>query len=567
MAHRSRLRAFQLDSDDSFEFAQLTIDGYSGGELNDGYLTGLILTAGSPAGPGSTTLALYADDGEINQFGSGQVTFNGNVDMNNGLDVLGGNVYVANDVTIDGDLTVNGVETILTVESLVVEDPVEILNSQGTEALTDWTGLSVRDADGYNRIGWVFDGYWAVSDAYSGVGQPDAVPNRALAHFGTGVTENDLSVDAAASYIGVAEIGGVIGNNIQEALENLAQGNIPLEGTTNLTWHINTDATPSTDEDPCLIMSGGDGTSLMDGYLCLITDSGTGTRFQFSTYDDSVLTDTDVHINASGGTDNIDATLTFNAGNGSDAYQASISLDGSTSFLVYTATEHDFSGDVRMFNDLDVDGNANVDGNADIGGTLDVTGAATLSSTLDVTGDATFDGYVTLGDSSTDQLVFNGTVYSDFLPDDCAYQLGDPTHRWLDGYFCLFTPSYYTPVGDDSSLEGHLKGIDDALSNVTLNPARGVYEITPAEATADTLDTSRTVDQGDQTAVGGYTDIQFRDNIFVYLNGQLLWNDPTPAASPAAVVYDVARKTGSLNDLVFGGDVKKGAVIQVVDMT
>ena len=464
MAHRSVMRAYQLDSNDSFEFAQLTIDGYSGGELQDGYVTGLVLQHASEG----NTLVLHADDGEIDQIGTGQVTFNGNVDMNDGLDVLGGNVYVVNDVVIDGDLTVNGVETILNVESLIVEDPVEILNSQGTEVLTDWTGLSVRDTDGYNRIGWVFDGYWAVSAAYSDEGQPDSVPDRALAHFGDGVTINDLSNDLAASYIGVQEQNGVTGADIQEALENLASDIDDSTGTDNLTWHINQDASAVVDEDPCLIMSGGDGTSLMDGYLCLITDVG-GTRFEFKTYDDGVLTDSDIQINPSGGVSDIDSTLTFNSGNGSDAYQASISLDGTDGFLVYTATEHEFSGDVHMFNDLDVDGAANVDGNTTLGGTLDVTGATTLSSTLDVTGDTTMDGYVTLGDVADDHLVFNGTVYSDFLPADCTYQLGDETHRWLDGYFCLFTPDNYTPVGSDWSLEGHLKGIDAALVDATVD--------------------------------------------------------------------------------------------------
>jgi cytoskeletal protein CcmA (bactofilin family) len=550
MAHRSVLRAYQLDSDDSFEFAQLTIDGYSGGELQDGYRTGLILQHASEG----NTLVLHADDGEINQIGTGQVTFNGNVDMNDGLDVLGGNVYVVNDVTIDGDLTVNGTETILNVESLVVEDPVQILNADGTEALTDWTGISARDADGYNRIGWVFDGYWAISSAFVAEGQEDAVPDRAIAFMGAGVTDGDLSVDAAASRIGVTEQNGVTGNNIQEALENLAADIEDSQGTDNLTWTINQDASAGVDEDPCLIMSGGDGTSLMDGYLCLITDVG-GTRFEFKTYDDGTLTDSDVHINPSGGTSDIDATLTFNSGNGSDAYQASISLDGSDGSLVYTATDHEFSGDVNMLNDLDVDGALNVDGNTTLGGTLDVTG------------DTTMDGYVTLGDSADDHLVFTGTVYSDFDPADCTYQLGDDTHRWLDGYFCLFTPTNYSPIGSVNSLEGHLKGIDNALTGLSVEEERGVYEITIAEAVANELDSSRTVDQGDQTSVGALSDAQFRDDIFIFLNGQLLWNDPTSAANQGAVQYDVARKTGSLNTLIFGGNIRRGAVVQIVDMT
>jgi hypothetical protein len=561
---RSRIRADQIDPDDSFEFAQVTIDGYSDGELDEGYKTGLIFKNGPDSSTNS--LVLYADDGEIDQIGSGQVTFNGNVDMNNGLDVLGGNVYVANNTVIDGNLTVNGVETILNVESLVVEDPVEIFNSTGTEALTNWSGFSSRDTDGYNRFGWVFDGYWALSDAYSSTSQPDATPTRAVAFMGSGVTEGDLSDSGAAGRIGVTEQNGVTGTDVQDALENLATGSVGNTGTSNLNWAINNDAVAGTDENPCLIMSGGDGTSLIDGYLCLITDSVSGDRFEFKTYQDGSFTDSDVHINPSGTTSNIDATMTFNAGNGSDAYQASISLDGETGGLTYTAVDHIFSGDVNIQDDTDIDGTLNVDGATTLGSTLSVTGDATFSSDVDITGDLTVDGYATLGDTADDHIVVNGNIWSDLDPKDCSYQLGDTTHRWLDGYFCMFDPDNYTPIGSDDSLQGHLKGIDDALANVSLDQERGAYDITTAEATADELDTSRTVDQGDQTDVGSLTDAAFRDNIYIYLNGVLLYNDSASAADQASVSNDVARKTGSLSTLVFGGNINQNAVIQIVDL-
>jgi len=518
MAHRSVLRADQLDSNDSWSFAQVTIDGYSGGDINDGYVTGLVLTNGDG---GATTLELHADNGEINQIGSGDVTFTGDVEM-------------LSNAVVQGDFTVNGTTTYINTQETILTDPIFTINNDGTEALSDWTGITARDADGYNRIGWLFDGYWGLSTSFDA--NSDAVPDRAIAYIGAGDSYGDLSSTAAgnsgAGKIGVSPITGVVGDDVQEVLENIVAGNADLEGTDNITWHVNQDATAGVDEDPCLIMSGGSGTRLVDGYLCTITDDTNGDRFRFRLYSDGSLEDTAVHLGGLGDTTDLDAYLIFNTGDGGTAYQAELHADGTGDLIYSTESEHIFAtGDVVVQNDLYVD------------------------------------GYATIGDSSDDHLIVNSTIYSDLNPEDCTHQLGDDTHRWLDGYFCLFTPTNYTPIGSNNSLEGHLKGIDNALVNVTLDPPRGVYEITAAEAAIDTLDSSRAVDQGDQTTVGGYTDAQFRDGIFVYRNGQLLYNDAVSRANKAAVVNDVARQTGSLNNLIFGGNLNKNAIVQIVDMT
>lgn len=532
MAHRSVLRADQLDSNDSFSFAQVTIDGYSGGDINDGYLTGLVLTDGDG---GANTLEFHADDGEINQIGSGQVSFAGNVDAASGIDVTGGNLFVQNNATIEGDLTVNGTTTYVNTDQMLVTDPITIINASGTELSSDWTGLSYRDADGYNRLGWSFDGYWALSSAFNA--NSDANPDRAIAFLGAGETNGDLSStgagDSGASKIGIETIVGLAATNVQDALEEINDDLTDLEtGTTNLTWHVNKDAAAITDEDACLILSGGSGTRLVDGYLCTITDDVNGDRMRFVMYSDSTQQDTIVHLGEYGDTSALDAYLAFNTGDGGTAYQAQLHADGTGDLIYSTESEHIFStGDVLINNDLQVD------------------------------------GYATLGNVADDHLIVNSTIYSDLNPQDCTHQLGDDTHRWLDGYFCLFTPTNYTPVGSNNSLEGHLKGIDNALISVTLNPPRGVYEVTLAEAIADTIDTSRAVDQGDQTTLGGLTDEQFRDNIFVYRNGQLMYNDPASAANTGAVVNDVARQTGSLNNLLFSGNLRFRAVVQIVDMT
>jgi hypothetical protein len=587
MVQRSLIRPDQLDSNGAYNFAQLVVDGYSGGFLQDGYLMGLVLRDGYEGG-GDDTIRMDANTGAINQAGTGQVTFNGNVDAKNSLEVTG-NLSVSQNTTIEGDLTVNGTTTTIDTEQMVVTDPITVINASGSEIASDWTGFTTRDTDGYNRIGWMFDGYWAISDGYSDVSQPEAVPTRALAFIGAGDSNGDLSSttdsDSGADKIGVTTIAGVTGNTVQAVLESLDSAidtnasniatnasniatnasniatnasniatnasniatntsNIATNtadilelqgGTDENTWHLNQDADAGTDEDACFLMSAGDGTALIDGYLCVITDAANGDRFRFRMYQDGSLIDTDLHLGARAATDDVDAYLTLNAGDGGTAYQGRIGVDGNAN-MVYIAPatgEHVFKDtDVRVDEALLVDGNT------------------------------------TLGNADSDTLTVNATITSDLLPTDLTYQLGDEDNRWLDGYFDFFTPVNYTPVGSNYSLEGHLKGIDAAITGggVALKPERAVYEITVGEATADTLDSSRAADQGTAVDVSGWTDADFRDYAYIYVNGQILYNDAASAANTGAVQNDVARQTGTLNNLLFSLNIRNGAVVQIIDM-
>jgi len=197
-------------------------------------------------------------------------------------------------------------------------------------------------------------------------------------------------------------------------------------------------------------------------------------------------------------------------------------------------------------------------------------GEVRANSNLRVLGNSVLDGYlyaygnVVLGNNLVgDTLDITATIISDLVPQDAAYQLGTPTDRWLDGYFDLFSPTYYTPIGSNYSLEGHLKGIDAALAGVA-GFKHGTYIVTAAEDTSDTVDSSRAVDQGIQTDVGSYTDTQFRDSIYIFLDGQLLLNDTAKRANNAAVVNDVARDTVNASLLRFSRNIKKGSILQIV---
>lgn len=190
-----------------------------------------------------------------------------------------------------------------------------------------------------------------------------------------------------------------------------------------------------------------------------------------------------------------------------------------------------------------------------------VTGTLTANNVI-ATGD------VTLGNGPEDCIKLDGVICSDIIPCcDDAYQIGDPTHTWIDAYFMMPLFDNITPVGDPNSLISVLEGIDNALETAYTPPPRGVYWITAGEASTESLDSARAADQGDTVDLTTYTDAQFRDDIYIYRNGQLLYNDPTTAASAGAVVNDVARSTADPSVLLFSANLKKCDVIQIVDMT
>jgi hypothetical protein len=737
MAQRSILRADQLDSNDTFNFAKLVIDGYSGGDLQDGYLMGLVLQDGYL--DGNETIRMDAHDGAINQTGTGQVTFSGNV-------------LAKQTVIIDGDLTVQGTTTTIDTEQMIVTDPITVINAGGSEAESDWTGFTARDTDGYNRTGWVFtggaeDGYWGLSTDFSPVSQPDAVPDRAIAYVGAGDAYGDLSStadgDSGADKIAITPITGLVAGTVQDALEELQdEGH---SGTNDNSFTINEDASAVVDEDVCLVYKGGDGTSLMEGYLCLITDSVGGTRFEFKVFDDGAQYDRVVHVGPDSDTSDVDACVVLNAGDGSVATSAELCMDGTADRLNITAPTIRLDGDIELGtgaedcitfngvvcsdiipccddaydfgsetkrwqdgyfvnlqatnftldNDLTIAGDLTVDGDTILGSddadciifngslcsdiipccddaydlgdathgfldgyitnlestnvntttitattgnittvnatdvnTTDVTatGDVTVGDDLTVTGETTFDGCVIfnggvcsdiipccddaydfgdethrwqdgyfvnlqavnftldnnltvagdltvdgdtiLGSDDADCIIFNADICSDIIPCcDDAYQIGQPGQTWQDGYFNMPTFDNITPIGNVDSLIGVLKGIDDALASAGVDFPRGVYEATLGEAAADAIDSSRAADQGDTVDVGSLTDADFRDDVYIYWNGQLLYNDPTTAANTGAVQNDVARQTGSQSTLLFSGNLKNKAIIQIVNMS
>lgn len=207
-------------------------------------------------------------------------------------------------------------------------------------------------------------------------------------------------------------------------------------------------------------------------------------------------------------------------------------------------------------------GQVTFSGNVDANNGLDVSGG-----NLNVLTDLNVSGNSILGSDAYDQLNVRATIISDLVPTNNLYNLGTTSNAWFDGYFKLFTPVNYTPVGDIHSLESHLLGIDAGLNMATsIEPPRGTYIVTSSEGSSDSIDSTRSANIGVSVGVAGLTDVQFRDFILVYLDGQLLINDPSPATNKAAVVYDVARKTGDLKTLLFSSNIKTNQKIQIIDL-
>ena len=109
-----------------------------------------------------------------------------------------------------------------------------------------------------------------------------------------------------------------------------------------------------------------------------------------------------------------------------------------------------FTGNIDADGDLDVDGRTELD-ITNISETLSVTGITTLNSdvnvggALSVTGNSYFvgmvtfaagtDGNIVLGNTATDNVIFNADIDSNLIPDDNqTYDLGSSSQQWRDVY-------------------------------------------------------------------------------------------------------------------------------------
>ena len=116
-----------------------------------------------------------------------------------------------------------------------------------------------------------------------------------------------------------------------------------------------------------------------------------------------------------------DANLRYKTG-----YFKNVDVD--TSLTVAGTTSGNIRVGVTSDNEIDTtSGNLTIDS---AGGTVAIDDDATVSGTLDVTGAATFDGAVTLGNGTADDISINGYVATDIIPKDATKDLGDATRTF-----------------------------------------------------------------------------------------------------------------------------------------
>lgn len=93
---------------------------------------------------------------------------------------------------------------------------------------------------------------------------------------------------------------------------------------------------------------------------------------------------------------------------------------------------------------------------------------------------------------------------------------------------------------------------------------KAIYIINAREAETSTIDLSRIPDDGEKLINVCYlNDKQFLNKVFVYWNGQLLYNDLTPKKQRRYMHHDVARSSTNRNVLIFAGKLKEKSIVQI----
>jgi hypothetical protein len=163
---------------------------------------------------------------------------------------------------------------------------------------------------------------------------------------------------------------------------------------------------------------------------------------------------------------NADIDVSGNAGIGS------LNVVGVSTFggiATFTNTQDNTLGDtgtgaVRIAGGLAVAKNATVGSGLTVGGDLKVGGGLSVTGNSYFVGMVTFaagtDGNITLGDTNTDNVIFNADVNSNFIPNlNATYDLGSNSQQWADLYL----------AGNAGVGSVHVAGISTFVGIATFN--------------------------------------------------------------------------------------------------
>jgi len=343
------------------------------------------------------------------------------------LTVKSAGVDVAGDLVISGNLTVSGTTTTVDATNLLIEDPLMVLSSGATGSAAVDAGFVVERGDDTN-VALMWD---ESSDQWALISTTEVgttAGNVSIADYGNlrlgALTVDDTitcssSITAAAGsgfLFGSCELSEsgsalLLGNNTTRApsvqqmtstqrdaltarngmmiyntttsqLEGYdtgwgalgSGGSVP--GTDNLSFEINQDNT-SEDEDPFLLLTGGDGTTEKHGYLRWHAGNE---EFELYSDDNGTSIKSVLNLNPKGNATDLDSALYFNGND--DA--ANITYDAGTYDLVITG-----GNSISAATNFDAEAGLDVSG-----GALTVTNQAITQSTG---GQVTFAGNVDAG--------------------------------------------------------------------------------------------------------------------------------------------------------------------------
>jgi filamentous hemagglutinin len=331
------------------------------------------------------------DNVAITQLGTGQVTFAGNVDATGGVDINADNANLT--IGAGADLTVvhNATNTIAT--STTGDFIIDNTNATGSTIVRLGTDTTATDFQVQNNSESALFGFLGAGDLQ--VGGSSGTSGQFLTSGGAG---------AAPTW--------TTGSGGTES------------GTTNLTYTINDDGTAGSNEDPCLILEGGDGGSeLINSFLC--QDSSADTLYlytQLSTVADTGSDrSTDLTIGPSGdfnatGND-ADAILRFRGHQATDAVgvatTASIQMDASADDLIITGPS---GGAISAATNFDAEAGLDVSGGAltitnqaitqTTGGQVDFAGNVDATGGIDIDAD---NANLTIGAGADLTVVHDGS--------------------------------------------------------------------------------------------------------------------------------------------------------------
>lgn len=275
------------------------------------------------------------DNTTITQTGTGQVTFTGNVNANLGLDVNADNQSLT--VGAGADLSISHDGTNTTATSATGDFILDNTLATGSTIMRLGTDSTATDFQVQN--------------------------NSAAALFSV-LGAGDLQVSGSSGTSGQVLTSGGAGASPTWADQSAGTN------TNSLEFQINADATAGVNEDPCVLLTGGDGgTELMETRLC--QDSDADIAYLWTTEDDTDATDSDRSTTLTLGpigdfsatTIDADATLNFRGHQNGDAVgtftTASIQMDASADDLIITGPT---GGAISAATNLDAEAGLDVTG-------------------------------------------------------------------------------------------------------------------------------------------------------------------------------------------------------------